>query len=183
MPPKKQADPVEEAPKTGTGKYIFDSEDHYYEGDWQIIVPEPDPADKKKKPVELTEEELQKLKKRHGKGIYVWKDLKYTGEWNNDSMHGNGKLEFPNGDIYEGQFVENKFQGEGKFVWKNGSWYQGQFSESKLHGSGLYVSFDGRRFHGTFINGFGPGLERELVDEEIPAIIAEKEKAVTESSE
>lgn len=41
--------------------------------------------------------------KRDGNGEQVWPNgTKYTGEWRNDQMNGQGRIEYANGNSYEG---------------------------------------------------------------------------------
>lgn len=40
-------------------------------------------------------------------------------------MHGEGKLTFADGVIYEGDFNYNSITGKGKYTWTNGSHYIG----------------------------------------------------------
>ena len=49
-------------------------------------------------------------------GTYVWyKNRKYEGEWENNKLHGNGKMEWPDGRKYEGQYFKDKKHGIGTF--------------------------------------------------------------------
>ena len=41
-------------------------------------------------------------------GIFVSVNKKYEGEWENNKKHGNGKMEWTNGNKYEGQYVKDK---------------------------------------------------------------------------
>jgi hypothetical protein len=40
-------------------------------------------------------------------GLSTKPNVKYEGEWLNGKKHGNGKLEWGNGDTYEGSFVDD----------------------------------------------------------------------------
>lgn len=44
----------------------------------------------------------------------AYKDAKYSGRWLNGKMHGNGRLEWPDGKLYVGQFQQNQMNGFGK---------------------------------------------------------------------
>ena len=56
----------------------------------------------------------------------------YDGEWKDDMMHGSGRLTFKpetngsKGIIYEGRFVEGIQECEGKLIYPNGDLYKGQ---------------------------------------------------------
>lgn len=40
---------------------------------------------------------------RHGQGEQTWADgTKYTGEYQNDQAHGDGRIEQSDGNVYEG---------------------------------------------------------------------------------
>ena len=41
-------------------------------------------------------------------------------------MHGKGKFNFANGDIYVGDYFGGRQEGNGKFLWKSGDIYEGQ---------------------------------------------------------
>ena len=56
---------------------------------------------------------------RHGKGTYVQGEERYTGDWVNDQMHGEGRYHFASSAVYEGNFQDNKFHGHGKYTWPN----------------------------------------------------------------
>lgn len=56
---------------------------------------------------------------KQGQGIYVWmkpgeeedtfvERARYEGNYKNGLRTGQGKMIFPNGDIYEGNWLENK---------------------------------------------------------------------------
>eukprot|EP01039_Chlorochromonas_danica_P005152 gene5152-5662_t len=92
----------------------------------------------------------------HGQGkmIYQIGDI-YEGEWVEGNRHGQGKLVYQNGDIYEGSFIENQIQGEGVFssslhhIEYNGEFYNGVFD-----GIGELQRKDiGEIFRGHFMEG------------------------------
>jgi hypothetical protein len=56
-----------------------------------------------------------------------------------------GKLIFPNGDVYEGEFEKDLPHGEGKYIFSNGSVYEGEFAKGHLHGHGLFHFQEVRR--------------------------------------
>eukprot|EP00038_Savillea_parva_P013898 m.9513 g.9513 ORF g.9513 m.9513 type:complete len:144 (+) comp2642_c0_seq1:41-472(+) len=59
---------------------------------------------------------------REGQGMFVdaSAQTRYTGSWQRDCMHGEGRLELSDGSTYEGSFVKNKFEGQGVFTWTSG---------------------------------------------------------------
>ena len=56
---------------------------------------------------------------------------KYTGQWSNGEMNGQGKMEFANnGDNYEGGWRDDKRHGQGTYTyagggWSSSEWYKG----------------------------------------------------------
>ena len=46
-------------------------------------------------------------------------------------MHGNGKLTFNDGKVYEGEFKNNNREGYGKFIFNGGRSYEGMWSDGK----------------------------------------------------
>jgi hypothetical protein len=78
--------------------------------------------------------EVNEANQKHGSGVFVWKKgkedkgeyfslllikncpllslnyylclgNKYTGQWRDNEMHGDGKMEYKNGDVYEGNLI------------------------------------------------------------------------------
>jgi hypothetical protein len=59
-------------------------------------------------------------KVKQGKGVYIWmgkaseedetlvEKAKYDGTYKDGLKHGVGRMNFPNGDIFEGEWVDNK---------------------------------------------------------------------------
>ena len=45
---------------------------------------------------------------------------KYSGDFKNGKKHGNGKYNFPNGDVYEGEWENGKREGEGIYTYFSG---------------------------------------------------------------
>eukprot|EP00347_Sterkiella_histriomuscorum_P004159 403361531 len=67
----------------------------------------------------------------------------YDGEWKNDVFHGKGQLKFKahkkgeEGITFEGQFEDGHQQPEGKLFYPNGDIYIGQIDEYKKDGKGI----------------------------------------------
>ena len=75
----------------------------------------------------------------------------YVGERNaKGEMHGQGKITFANGDVYEGQCEANNYQGQGKFTYASGNVYEGQWEADEKHGQGKYTFADGNVYEGQF---------------------------------
>ena len=129
-----------------SGKCLFYfSDDITYDGEWI-----------------LNEETMQKQK--HGFGIYKDGNNIYEGTFENDMIHGKGKMIWADGAQYEGDFVKGQMEGTGVFIWPNKTQrYEGTFVNNKMHGKGRYISEDGKVWKGYFYDGKGENLERELL--------------------
>jgi hypothetical protein len=51
------------------------------------------------------------IKSRDGQGTFTFGPEKYSGEWKNDLMNGEGVYHFSSGACYIGSFVNNTFEG------------------------------------------------------------------------
>lgn len=88
------------------------------------------------------------LMERHGHGkMKQYKDgvcvASFTGEWQNNKMHGKGMVILSDGSSYSGDWIENAPNGHGRMVYKNGDVYVGQIRNSKRHGSGEMIYANG----------------------------------------
>jgi len=77
---------------------------------------------------------------RHGYGKYISVNQQfiYEGSWDQDKMHGKGRLTFSNGTSYEGEFQSNFYQGLGTYTWPDGAQYTGLWQDSKAIGKAEY---------------------------------------------
>jgi hypothetical protein len=143
--------------RCGNGKMISKDENISYEGEWRNNL-----FHGKGKLLKINEQIHNgnwKYGKRHGYGEteYLKEDSGgtyeefYKGNWDNDTISGDGKYTFGNGDVYEGQWLNNKFHGFGYYrtvdgiITYNGEWFEGQ-----KHGEGKWISDDGDIFEGIF---------------------------------
>src|ERR1700728_4104747 len=58
----------------------------------------------------------QIMRHGYGKHISVNQQIIYEGSWNQDKMHGIGRLIFSNGTSYIGEFQSNFYQGIGTYT-------------------------------------------------------------------
>eukprot|EP00758_Cryptobia_borreli_P012432 Tbor_TRINITY_DN5748_c1_g1::TRINITY_DN5748_c1_g1_i1::g.20690::m.20690 len=98
--------------------------------------------------------------KRNGTGEYTDGHIIYIGEWQDDTMHGQGKLTYlDTGTVYTGGFYKGQYDGVGVIIYGNGDRYSGQWRANRMHGEGEYMDGDsGKIWRGRFYNGTGPGL-------------------------
>ena len=88
---------------------------------------------------------------RHGYGKCQFNNAAYAyeGEWAQGRMHGQGKLQLPDG-FYDGEFCGGEISGSGIRCWHDGSQYTGEFLDGEMHGQGLLLRADGERYEGGF---------------------------------
>ena len=95
--------------------------------------------------------------KKEGNGIEIKKDLTYMGQFSDDLKHGQGKITFNEGEIYEGDFYKGKITGYGKYLYKDKSQYVGQFLDGKMHGKGEITYSNGTKFIGNYVDNVREG--------------------------
>ena len=86
----------------------------------------------------------------------------YSGQFDNDglTMHGKGKLTYPDGGVFSGTWVHGAIQGYGEMVMPRGDVYKkGEFEDGVLNGQGTCSLSDGSEYRGAFVRGkmHGPG--------------------------
>lgn len=74
----------------------------------------------------------------------------YSGDANNKTIDGSGKLQFATGDLYVGSFVDGVRDGKGVYTWKSGDQYDGEWENDSMSGSGIYNYADGSVLNGEF---------------------------------
>lgn len=77
---------------------------------------------------------------------------RYYGSLLDGKLHGQGRIEWDNGDHYEGSFVNGLFSGQGKYRSGSGHTYQGAYRKGQMHGHGRYVDAAGAIYVGEFRN-------------------------------
>lgn len=96
---------------------------------------------------------------QNGKGLFQLDNgAKYSGEFQNGTIHGQGILTFSNGDKYLGTFANQFREGNGKFIFANGDEYIGQFKQNKFDGEGKIKYKNGNLYEGNWIDGQPNGL-------------------------
>lgn len=91
---------------------------------------------------------------RHGQGKIVWPGGgSYAGGWKDGYQDGFGVLHTRNGFTFEGEWTKNELGGEGiKYWFENGKResYKGTFLHSKAHGFGCRQYGSGATYEGTY---------------------------------
>ncbi len=90
----------------------------------------------------------------HGQGNYTFANgAKHIGGFRDGQPHGQGTITFPNGDKYVGPFIDGKKIGQGAYSFANGDKYVGEFKGDRMHGEGTYVFQGGKILTGMFKDG------------------------------
>ncbi|HET7400963.1 MAG TPA: caspase family protein [Usitatibacter sp.] len=94
----------------------------------------------------------------HGKGEYIAKSFRYSGEFRDGVKEGQGTYVWDNGNRYEGPFAHDQPNGFGKYTFANGDVYTGEMRDGALTGRGSYATRGGDVLEGTFANGVQEGV-------------------------
>ena len=78
------------------------------------------------------------------------RDERYSGEFENDQFHGQGRYEDLDGNLWSGTFVRGELNGTGSHIASDGSRYVGQFRGWRYHGQGRLDRADGSFYTGGF---------------------------------
>jgi len=90
----------------------------------------------------------------HGEGKMTYLNgSMYQGEWKDAYKHGQGKMIYRNGSIYQGEFDKGKAHGEGKMVWSIGDVYEGEWKHGERHGQGKMTYLNGSMYQGEWKDG------------------------------
>ena len=60
---------------------------------------------------------------------------KYSGHYKDYKRHGEGKMEYHNGDVYEGKWKDGQPE-DGTMTYRNGDEYNGHWRDNKRDGLG-----------------------------------------------
>jgi hypothetical protein len=106
--------------KLHTDSFIFANGDQYY-GEYIVT------------------DEGHIMRHGYGKHVNANQQVIYEGSWNQDKMHGVGRLTFANGTSYDGEFQSNFYKGFGTYRWPDGAQYTGLWQGSKAVGKAEYL--------------------------------------------
>ncbi len=88
-----------------------------------------------------------------GKGVYIYDNGKYEGDWKNGNQTGKGVLIWSDGDKYEGDFVDGNQMGKGVYIWASGNKYEGDWKNGNQTGKGVFTWSNGDKYEGDFVDG------------------------------
>jgi hypothetical protein len=74
----------------------------------------------------------------------------YVGGFKQNQLHGKGRYENADGDVWVGQFKEGALSGKGELIGVDGSHYTGRFSDWRFTGQGRLNLSDGSFYIGQF---------------------------------
>ena len=77
----------------------------------------------------------------------------YVGERENRRYHGQGALNFRDGDKDVGEYKDGTPNGQGTFTWSNGRMYEGELKNGFTNCQGTYTNPDGIKYVGEFKDG------------------------------
>lgn len=73
---------------------------------------------------------------------------------------GEGRLSWPNGDVYEGRLVAGLRDGPGSLAWVTGQRYEGSWRADRPHGRGRMRFVNGNEYEGEIVEGSPSGQGR-----------------------
>ncbi|KAJ6253133.1 hypothetical protein M0813_13469 [Anaeramoeba flamelloides] len=76
----------------------------------------------------------------------------YSGEFQNNEINGNGKWQYPNGDVYLGEFKDAQRHGFGILKCMDHSFYFGNWLNNLKNGNGKQIYSNGDKFNGKWEN-------------------------------
>jgi hypothetical protein len=90
-----------------------------------------------------------------GRGTMTFKNgVRLTSTFENGKPGSTGRIDYPNGDLYEGQLQGYKPHGIGKMTsTSRGEWFEGEFRDGRPDGDGVVGTNAGQRAEVTFADG------------------------------
>jgi hypothetical protein len=79
-------------------------------------------------------------------------DPRYSGQFSEGHLHGEGRMAFSNGDQYVGEWANGRFEGKGVLLYESGDRYDGIFKLGVFYGDGKYSYKDGGSYTGEYMN-------------------------------
>lgn len=95
---------------------------------------------------------------RHGQGTVEFANGDhFAGQWKRDVREGKGKCTFASGEVYEGLWSNDEFHGYGRLYRPDGCVYEGEWVAGRRHGFGIMqwtwterFKYEGNWFHDRF---------------------------------
>lgn len=91
----------------------------------------------------------------NGEGTGLWQSSggTYKGSWQDNKRHGHGIYTWKDGVRYEGNYVRDLREGKGVYYWPTGERYEGQWKSNRRNGIGTLYDKDGNiTYQGNWIN-------------------------------
>lgn len=96
----------------------------------------------------------------HGQGVLQWQEGdRYEGQFAGGLMHGQGSYYSQWGETYRGEFSQGSFTGEGSIDYGGDEHYSGQVKDWRPHGQGVYQVENGTVYQGEFMDGAPHGTQ------------------------
>lgn len=87
----------------------------------------------------------------HGEGRMDYNNGEYyVGSWVNGKKHGYGEMLHFDLSLYKGEWENDRKNGLGVMEWPNGGVYTGMFKDDRQYGKGVMVSPDGKEYELEF---------------------------------
>ena len=90
---------------------------------------------------------------RAGQGRFTGNNGTYTGAWQGNLFHGEGRFDYPDGSSYTGLWAFGQRNGTGAYERTNGATYKGEWFQDVPHGFGVMQEPDGMLYDGAWIGG------------------------------
>jgi hypothetical protein len=79
------------------------------------------------------------------------------GQLKDGKIHGKGKMDFHNGDKYTGDWIDGNMTGQGVSTLANGTRSEGQFKDNRMHGKGTMDYANGTKYTGDWVDDIRTG--------------------------
>lgn len=94
-------------------------------------------------PIQYIGEIVDSMANGTGTGVWERSGGVYKGVWKGNKRHGKGVYTWKDGERYEGAFENDKRTGFGSYSWSSGERYEGNWLNNKRHGIGTLYDRDG----------------------------------------
>ena len=76
------------------------------------------------------------LRMQHVLHLDLIRRTKYVGQWISNQRHGQGRMQYSNGDAYEGLWIKDHRNGLAKYFYANGDVFIGRYEHNRREGLG-----------------------------------------------